>query len=155
MEPTQSKSERLLIRPAEPGDSDAVYRFLCELEAQTLDPTAFRAVFRRNLATNWIHYLVAESENQVIGFVSCHVQYLLHHVGKVGEIQELFVLEAHRNQYVGRRLVDALHALARRHGLVNLEVTANRNRTDTHCFYERLGFQPTHYKFVKRCGSDW
>ncbi len=149
VEPSPIELSNLVIRPATEGDSDTIYAFLCELETQTLDAAAFQTVFRHNLATPDVHYLVAEWAGNVIGFVSCHVQYLLHHVGRVGEIQELFVVASYRNQRVGRRLMDVLDALARQQGLVNLEVTTNRVRIDTHRFYEGLGFAPTHYKFVK------
>ena len=142
----------LLIRPAEGRDAETVYQFLCELEGQPLDLTAFRAIFRLNLTNYAVHYLVAEQAGEVIGFLSCHVQYLLHHVGKVGEIQELFVRADCRNQQIGRQLLDALDHLARQQGLVNLEVTTNRIRTQTHRFYEQSGFQATHYKFVKPYG---
>lgn len=147
--PSLTHSNPIFIRPAAERDGNTVYAFLCELENQTLNATAFRAVFRHNLAAPVVHYLVAESGGMVIGFVSCHVQHLLHHVGPVGEIQELFVQEAYRNQRVGRQLMAALDALAREQNLINLEVTTNRVRIDTHRFYEQLGFAPTHYKFVK------
>lgn len=139
----------LLIRPATQQDATTIYRFLCELEEQLLDYTAFLAVYQHNLADPWVHYLVAEQGDERIGFISCHVQHLLHHAGKVGEIQELYVQPAYRNQCVGYQLVKALDALAEPYNFVNLEVTTNRLRLDTHRFYERLGFQPTHLKFVK------
>lgn len=143
----------MLIRPAEGRDADIVYRFLCELENQRLDLTTFRAIFRLNLTNHAIHYLVAERADDIIGFISCHVQYLLHHVGKVGEIQELFVREDCRNQHIGQRLMDAVDHIARRQGFVNVEVATNRIRTQTHRFYEQIGFRATHYKFVKTYSS--
>jgi (aminoalkyl)phosphonate N-acetyltransferase len=139
----------LLIRPARPDDAATLYRFLCDLEETTLDPTAFRAVYRHNLADPWLHYLVAEAGDELVGCVSCHVQYLLHHTGKVAEIQELFVADAWRNRHVGRQLVAALEALGRREQWVTLEVTSNRRRTHAHRFYEQLGFAASHVKFVK------
>ncbi len=141
----------VLIRPAEARDAAVVYRFLCELEDQQLDLTAFQTVFERNLGQSDIYYRVAEAGGEVIGFMSCHVQHLLHHVGKVGEIQELFVRDDYRNQRIGRQFMDALDTLARQQNFVNLEVTTNRIRTDTHRFYEQAGFRATHYKFVKTC----
>lgn len=149
MAPFSTHPAGLLIRPAEWNDHEIIYSFLCELENIALDRGAFQSVFRHNLAAAHVYYLVAETDGMVVGFLSCHVQYLLHHAGKVGEIQELFVLTSHRNQRVGRQLISALEAIARHENLINLEVTANRIRTDTHRFYAQLGFQPTHYKFVK------
>ncbi len=139
----------LQIRTAEWKDMPTVYAFLCELEEEPLDLTAFAFIFQHNLASPSIHYLVAEHADEVIGFVSCHVQYLLHHCGKVGEIQELFVKPQHRNQQVGQRLIAALNNLALREGFVNLEVTTNQKRQDTIRFYERESFQRTHVKLVK------
>lgn len=96
-----------------------------------------------------VHYLVAEQLGTVVGFVSCHVQALLHHVGKVGEIQELFVRADYRNQHIGQQLVAALTRLAVQENFVNLEVTTNQKRADTIRFYERELFQRTHFKLVK------
>lgn len=137
------------IRPAKWTDVLVVYAFLCELEEAPLDQTKFWAVFRRNLANPDVHYLVAEQVGSIVGFVSCHIQDLLHHNGKVAEIQELFVCPEHRNARVGGHLLDAVTALASREGCVNLEVTTNQRRTDAIRFYERAAFQRSHYKLVK------
>ena len=137
------------IRPADYQDVGTLYRFICELEETQLNAVAFRAVFQRNLTDKRVHYLVAEVNEDIVGFISCHVQYLLHHTGKVGEIQELYVMPEYRNQQIGRQLVAAMEELAEAHGFVNLEVTANQKRTNTHRFYQQLTFQPSHFKFVK------
>jgi len=137
------------IRPATGQDADILYQFLCDLEEMALNRNHFNATLERNLADPLIHYLIAECDGQVVGFVSCHIQYLLHHAGKVGEIQELYVLPPYRNQQIGQKLIQALEELARQQQLINLEVTANQKRTETHRFYQRWAFQPTHFKFVR------
>ncbi|QJW88913.1 GNAT family N-acetyltransferase [Spirosoma taeanense] len=139
----------VFIRPAAQQDLTIIYGFLCELEEMLLDFSRFREVYTHNLTNPMIHYLVAERNGEVVGFVSCHGQYLLHHTGKVGEIQELFVKPAHRNQQVGHQLLAALEALAVQEGFVNLEVTTNQKRLDTIRFYEREAFNRTHFKLVK------
>ncbi|CCH55641.1 PhnO protein [Fibrisoma limi BUZ 3] len=143
----------VVIRSATQQDGDAIYNFLCDLEDTTLNPTAFRAIFRHNLTNPLIHYLVADLNNKVIGFVSCHVQYLLHHTGKVGEIQELYVRPEFRGQRIGKQLMAAVDDLAQQHGFINLEVTTNQHRTATVQFYEQLAFHPTHCKLVKSLSS--
>jgi PhnO protein len=148
--PTQSTLlPAFRIRSATRNDAPFIYEFICTLEEIILDPEAFNAVYYRNLENLSIHYLVAEQGSEVLGFVSCHVQYLLHHCGRVGEIQELFVRPAARNRSIGSHLIAALNTLAIQENFVNLEVTTNQKRIDTVRFYERESFSLTHYKLVK------
>lgn len=137
------------IRKAHSQDVHTIYNFICELEETDLNFDAFRSVYLHNLTDPRIHYLVAETHNEVVGFVSCHIQYLLHHAGKVGEIQELYVRPDYRNQCIGKDLVATLEKMAKQDRLVNLEVTTNQQRTDTCRFYEQLTFQSSHFKYVK------
>lgn len=139
----------LLIRDAVGSDAPVIYSFLCALEEETLHQDTFMAVFRRNLANPDVHYLVAEIQGEVIGFVSCHVQYLLHHVGKVAEIQELFVRPNVRRQQVGHQLLAELTSRMVLENVVNLEVTTNQKRQATIRFYERELFNLSHVKLVK------
>jgi (aminoalkyl)phosphonate N-acetyltransferase len=146
---TSQSTPSIFIRSARHSDAAVVYGFLCDLEEASLDRGQFQAVFRQNLMNPMTHYLVAELAGVVVGFVSCHVQYLLHHTGKVGEIQELYVRPDCRNQQIGHQFMATLDALAVREGFVNLEVTTNQKRIDTVRFYEREHFSCTHLKLVK------
>ncbi len=150
----QSTSETAIqIREATPIDAPVVYDFLCILEETTLDRIGFQTVYERNLANPFVHYLVAELVGEVIGFVSGHVQLLLHHCGKVGEIQELFVHPDYRQRGIGHDLVAAIESLAWQENCINLEVTTNQKRQDTLRFYERESFRLSHYKLVKPISS--
>ena len=142
-------SDDLFIRRATGNDAFVIYQFICILEETQLNQATFDCIFHQNLANPFIHYLVAEQHNEVVGFVSCHVQHLLHHGGKVGEIQELFVRADVRNQHIGHQLITALNALAMKEKFINLEVTTNQKRSDTVRFYERESFKQTHFKLVK------
>lgn len=137
------------VRPARLSDADILYGFVGDLEKTMLNNSRFLAIFRHNLTSPMVHYFVAELAGSVVGFVSCHVQYLLHHTGKVGEVQELYVAPDYRNQQVGHQLIAALDALALREGFVNLEVATNQKRADAVRFYEREHFSRTHFKLVK------
>ncbi len=142
-------SDDLHIRRATKNDASIIYGFICILEETQLEKSVFDTIFHQNLANSFIHYLVAERAGDVVGFISCHVQHLLHHCGKVGEIQELFVRPDARNQHIGHQLVAALNVLAVEEGFINLEVTTNQKRADTVRFYERELFKQTHLKLVK------
>ena len=137
-------------RKAQKKDMQSVYNFLCELEECVFDFNCFKSLYENNIRDVNCIYLVAELENKtVIGFVSCHIQYLLHHCGKVAEIQELFVDSTFRNKGVGKQLIAHLNTLLSKKIIVSFEVTANIKRTGTHRFYEQQGYVYTHKKFVK------
>ncbi len=144
-----TSSDALLIRPARPTDAPMIYAFIGELEQTLPDPTRFRTVFVHNLSDAAVSYFVAEWAGEVAGFVSCHIQYLLHHGGKIAEIQELYVSPDYRNRHIGQRLLETVTAVAIGEGCLNLEVTTNQQRADAIRFYERESFQRSHYKLVK------
>ncbi|MFN8345849.1 MAG: GNAT family N-acetyltransferase [Spirosomataceae bacterium] len=138
------------IRPASISDVQSIYDFLCELEEETFDFTLFQQLFLRNLQNPDCHYFLAFDGSLCVGYASVHAQWLLHHCGKVGEIQEMFVISDYRSKGVGGLLIRALMQVAERENFEILEVTANKKRTDTHRFYERQGLERTHFKFVKK-----
>ncbi|MGC4102613.1 GNAT family N-acetyltransferase [Ferruginibacter sp.] len=138
------------IRTAETGDAESIYQFICQLEETSFDKERFTTMFEANINHAGHYYLVATEQEKIIGFISCHIQQLLHHCAKVAEIQELFVEEAYRKSGVGKLLVHTLEQLLLTNGCINLEVTAQNKRLQTHVFYEQLEFKGTHKKFVKQ-----
>ncbi len=92
------------IREAEAEDRDAVARLIEQLEERAIDREAFNAVYQENLNNPQIVYQIALSEGKIRGFVSVHVQKLLHHTAPIAEIQELVVDEKCRGQGVGKLL---------------------------------------------------
>ena len=89
---------KINIRKAEADDLDQVYGLICELAGSVLDKKTFQETYSQNLASVGISYWVIANENKVVGFVSLHVQELLHHSKKVAEVQELCVDENYRGK---------------------------------------------------------
>lgn len=141
-----------VIRPVKESDLPYIYRFICTLEDNLFDQTIFESIFNKNILHKDYYYYIAESEGNIVGYISCHTQYLLHHCGKVAEIQELFVEETYRNCGIGKLLLTHLEKILVTEGGVSLEVTAQNKRQQTHQFYERYGFACSHKKFVKKTG---
>lgn len=140
----------LTIRPALAIDVSSVHQFISELEEEVFDFEEFNRIYVQNLANPDCHYFLAFDADECIGYASIHAQWLLHHCGKVGEIQEMFVKDAYRGKGIGSLLIEALFEVAKRENFKILEVTANKKRMDTHRFYESKGLLPTHFKFVKK-----
>lgn len=61
--------------------------------------------------------------------------------GRFAEITGLVVDENYRKQGIGRQLIDELGRWAQQQDCRTLRVRCNRIRTETHRFYEGLGFE--------------
>ncbi|HPJ38552.1 MAG TPA: GNAT family N-acetyltransferase [Spirochaetota bacterium] len=148
MKNAENTMEEITLHNADRDHANAVYNLICELEGETFHRDAFRAIYLVNLSNQRIRYRLAVKENRIIGFGSLHMQDLLHHCGRVGEIQELVVMPEFRNSGVGAILLKDLRAIADENGCVLLEVSCNRDRTDAQRFYEKNNLAKTHFKFT-------
>lgn len=142
------KDEKTKIRKIQNGDLDFVYKAICELENEVLDFEVFEMIFNENISNPKNLYLIAENENVGLGFISFHIQNLLHHCGLVGEIQEFFIHKKYRGQGVGRLLINEILDFAEKNDLKSIEVTTNKKRVENLAIYENLGFTLSHNKFT-------
>jgi PhnO protein len=141
-------NSNLQIRKIQIQDLDFVYKSICELENEELDFELFKEIFNENIANPNNLYLIAENENEVVGFISFHTQNLLHHNGRVGEIQEFFINQKYRGKGIGRQLIEKILQYAEEHKLKSIEVTTNKRRVENVLIYENLGFTLSHNKFT-------
>ncbi|QQS06635.1 MAG: GNAT family N-acetyltransferase [Fibrobacterota bacterium] len=135
------------LRPATESDLDFVHRLVCDLEDQTFDREKFREFFQQNLSNPMVTYSIASLDGVDCGFVSVHTQSLLHHCGRIAEIQELVVAEAFRSRKVGQQVLHLIREACEADGIFQLEVCTNRKRVQAQRFYLANGFQDTHHKF--------
>lgn len=141
--------EEYTIRPAIELDAAAVKSLLEELEGRAFDQDIFTRIYAEYVHSSLTLLQVAVlSETEIVGFISCKGQSLLHHEGLVFEIQELIVTAAHQGKGVGRRLIAALKPELEKHGAKSLEVTSNKKRKEAHAFYHSVGFLNSHEKFT-------
>lgn len=93
---------------------------------------------------------MADSEDaKTIGYIAAQGQLLLHHLGMVYEIQEMFVHPEFRGKGIGHQLMAALETHLRNRECRSFEVTTNEKRAATQHFYAACGFNKTHVKFTK------
>jgi len=141
--------ENYTIRQAVESDAAAVKGLLEELENRAFDQAVFDRIYAEYLHTPLTLMQVAvHGEDEIVGFISCKGQSLLHHEGLVFEIQELIVTAAHQGKGVGRELVAALKPELALLGAKSLEVTSNKRRKEAHAFYQSVGFKNSHEKFT-------
>jgi PhnO protein len=144
----------IFIRHAQPQDFDFIFRFISELEQEVFDVDLFRRVYEKNINNSDYAYYIAISDNSPVGCISFHSQYLLHHCGKVGEIQEFYVEPENRNKGIGKLLMQEIFSWALKNNIINVEVTSNKMRIENAMIYEHLGFQMTHNKFTMKLNDE-
>lgn len=144
------EDKKITTRKMIASDMLTVYEQICELEEISFDINTFQNLFFNNIIDVNKLYLLAEDQmGTCLGFISCHIQYLLHHCGKVAEIQELFIKKEYRDKGIGKKLISEIEILLKELDCMALEVTAQNKRIATHEFYKKKGFDATHLKFTK------
>jgi len=138
------------IRKAEFLDAEVIYRFICKLEGENPTREEFDETFSSNLKNQNYHYYLAEKGMQTIAFIGMHIQNVLHHTSKIAEIIEMFVLPEYRGDGIGELLYWHTKDIAQESGCKFFEVSCNIVRERALNFFERMGFEKTHYKFTER-----
>jgi ribosomal protein S18 acetylase RimI-like enzyme len=96
-------------------------------------------------------YLVAEvTENSLgVGLVGCLQFTVIHGLSRKGtsraQIEGVRVDAAQRGQGIGEALLEAAFERAAASGCTLVQLTTDRSRLDALRFYERLGFEATHW----------
>ena len=139
--------DALLIRPARPGDADAVFDLLEEF-AQSYTPAraAFAQHYPQLLRSEHAALLVAQGSARVVGYALAFDLLTLYANGIVSEIQELVVHPDFRGRKIGRRLVEAVLERGRRRRAIEITVPTRRAGD----FYRELGFEETAAYFKKK-----
>lgn len=138
----------MVIRKAEKHDLNSIFSLICELEESELDRYQFSTVYLNNLNDKNVYYIVAEQSEAIVGFISVHIQRLLHHAGSIAEIQELIVTKQRQGKGIGHMLFKEAENIAIANECINVEVCCNRMREESHAFYEKIGMKKSHFKFT-------
>ncbi len=140
----------ITIRKVTSDDLESVYLLICELEDQHMDGETFESIFLKNINDPDIYYLVAEINNRIVGFLSLHVQHILHHSKPTCELQELNISSELRGSGIGALLMNEAERIAKELNLEEIELTTKMHRERAQSFYRNLGYSHTHNKFVKK-----
>lgn len=140
------------VRTAEIGDASDVAGLLETLGYPcTRDEAAERIAMI--IADPRQHLLLAEIDGAACGLVAMYTRYSLTRGAELARITALVVAPACSRQGVGRRLLREVEAIARRAGVVRIEVTSNRRRNDAHAFYRGCGYADGSAHFIKVLGD--
>ncbi len=90
----------------------------------------------------WLTALVAEKAGRIVGYCLLAPLYRADLAARGMEIHQIFVVEGHRGEGIGRHLVDFARRTATAMGCTYLSVGAATGNFQAHRFYEGLAFRP-------------
>jgi GNAT superfamily N-acetyltransferase len=139
----------LAVRPATVVDAPAVADLLGHL-GYPAEADAIPARLARLRRGGDAEAFVADDGGRVVGVATVHARDVLHHAIPVVQLTALVVAPDERGRAVGRALVAEVERWARARGADRLVVTTALHRADAPRFYERLGFEHTGRRYVRR-----
>ena len=127
------------IRTITEKDAESVARLSTQLGYDSnIEQTLLRIRQINNSNENCAY--VAIFENKVVGWI--HGFYTLRiESDAFVEIGGLVVDVAYRNLKIGKQLIEHIKLWAEQHHVKKLKVRCNTKRTESHQFYERIGFK--------------
>ena len=137
----------LTIRDAQLADAEAIAGLLGQL-GYPADRHAIEGRLER-LRIVGDRVVVADVDGDVAGLAHLQVAPAIEHERPAAKLAALVVDEAHRDEGIGRALVDAIEAEARTRGCALLYLTTATRRADAHEFYRRVGLEETGKRFAK------
>lgn len=136
------------IREAKESDVLFLKRLLVQLGYSELDEIGIQQRINRHGQEGY-RLLVAEMDQEVVGFIAVHWFHLLHLTGNLGRISAFCVDERFRSQGIGIRLLETAEELLTSKGCGKIEVMSNLKRTLTHQFYLKRRYAEESKRFVK------
>jgi GNAT superfamily N-acetyltransferase len=137
------------IRTPAEADLPALAALMAEL-GYPASPEQLRARLARIAGNRDYATLVAEVDGEVVGMIGLQRGWAYEHDRPFVRILALVVSGRMRGRGVGARLVADAEAWARGHDAYAVHLTTSLHRDEAHRFYERLGFERTGWRYVRR-----
>ena len=110
-----------------------------------------RLLSEPRLGAGWI----ATSNGSVVGYLLAVYVFSLEHLGITAEIDEFFVLSAHRGRGIGAELLKAAECEFRRVGCTNVSLQLSLRNNSARDFYRRYGYaERSAYEIMDRMLHD-
>jgi N-acetylglutamate synthase-like GNAT family acetyltransferase len=137
----------MIIREAETKDASTLSNLLSQLGYPTSDASTIEKI--KVYSQDGYKMLVAQIDQNVIGFITLHWYISPHLPGQVGRITAFCMDETVRGQGKGTLLLNAAETFFKKMDCFKIEVTSNVKRTRTHSYYKNLNYEQTSNHFVK------
>ncbi len=145
--------EKVVIRDATEKDIPIILGLLYELgrpkPEKDSDVETFRNLVKKHILDSDKKLLVAQlNEIEIVGIVSIVFLHRLNRDSLELYIPELVVLEKHRNQGIGKELVNSCIKLGKDENCHRIRLESGNQRLDSHQFYKKIGFEQSALSFT-------
>ncbi len=123
-------SAEIIVRPMTAADLRKVW----QLEQECFADAWSMKLLADALANDYDHFWVAECGEDICGYANLRV------LAGVGEIERIAVNLAQRRRGVGRKLMEAMEAFARKEGVGEMTLEVRAGNTAARKLYESFGF---------------
>jgi GNAT superfamily N-acetyltransferase len=142
------------FRDADEADMPAVIALLADdflgVGRETAPFATYLAAFRAVQAEPGNTLVVGERDGEVVATYQITLISGLALAGaRRAQVESVRIASAYRGHGLGVLLMADAEARARAAGATLMQLTSNRARLDSHRFYERLGYVPSHVGFKK------
>lgn len=137
------------VRDAKVGDVDSICELMKQLGYKISKEDVEKNIARYGEINGTV--LVAELDEEIVGFLSFSVIPLFHKYGSLGRITAMCVSNSHRRMGIGNALITELDTLARRLKCERIEVVSGDHReNEAHLFYQSCGYKLDTRRFIKK-----
>lgn len=143
----------IAIKEASKKDIPIILGLLYELgrpkPQKDSDVESFRKLVKKYVTDSdkQIHVAVID-DMKIIGMVSMVFLPRLNRDTSEMYVPELIVLEKHRNQGIGKKLIDSCISLAKEKNCHRIRLESGNKRKESHQFYKHLGFEQSAFSFT-------
>ncbi|HHT9159472.1 MAG TPA: GNAT family N-acetyltransferase [Candidatus Brocadiaceae bacterium] len=114
---------------------------------KTLNNLEVFKVFRKSIKSEYDKCLSAKLDGKTVGFCAIVFANNFWQEGVIAQISTMVVHEEYRNRGIGKKLLQAAIAIARKRNCKKLELESSFHRKTAHDFYEKNGFKKRAYYF--------
>jgi GNAT superfamily N-acetyltransferase len=118
-----------------------LWDFNTEFDSETDDADVLAARFARILTLPGILAVLAEDDDDAVGFALVSLRPAIWFDGPVSQLEELYVVPRLRDRGIGTQVLDLCRELARGLGSPEMHINVDEVDADTRRFYERHGFR--------------
>ncbi|RKF20491.1 GNAT family N-acetyltransferase [Alginatibacterium sediminis] len=108
---------------------------------QRSDPAKYKRYLSERLSNQEATVFIAYNpKHEPVGFVLNYHCFSSVSLGKVIVLNDLFVIESHRQQGIANRLIDCAIDLAKSTGSIRVDLSTAKTNSTAQALYEKLGF---------------